>query len=150
MTIGIAAFITIRQSDYTSVVARYQNYWPGQTVDDYSFYPFNVNAILSNASGGQDSLSVDFAASPSIITIAEDGLVLGYLVEIAFYQFAPALDGGLPASKTIFATFIGELASVSQGESDITFNIGSTLNAVEAQAPPRKFTTVLIGSPPKL
>jgi len=150
MTIGIAAFMTIRKADYTTVVARYQSYWPGQTVDNHSFYPFNANAILSNASGGQESLSIELAPTQGTVAIAEAGLVQGYLVELAFYQFTPAADGSPPASKTLFATFIGELSSVSQNENSITFNIGSTLNAVEAQAPPRKFTTTLIGSPPKL
>jgi len=150
MTIGIASFLVFRQADYNSVAARYQSYWPGQIVDSHTFYPFNVNAIISNATGGQQSLSVDFAASNDIISIIETGLANGYFVELSFYYFTPTTSGAPPAAKTLFASYIGELISASQNETSISIQIGSSLNPVEAQAPPRKFTTTLIGEPPKI
>lgn len=150
MTVGIAAFLTFRQSDYSTVVARYQSYWPGQTVDGHGFYPFNANAIVSNATGGQESLSVEFAVTQEIVNVIEAGLGSGYFVELAFYAFTPTASGAPPTSKTLFATFIGELISATQSESSVSLAIGSNLSAVEAQAPPRKFTTTLIGAPPKL
>jgi hypothetical protein len=150
MTIGIASFLAFRQSDYNSVAARYQSYWPSQIVDSHTFYPFNVNAIVSNATGGQQSLSVDFAASNDIVSIIETGLANGYFVELNFYQFTPTVSGSPPAAKALFASYIGELISASQNETSISIQIGSSLNPVEAQAPPRKFTTTLIGEPPKI
>lgn len=150
MTIGIASFLTFRQSDYSTVVAQYQNYWPDQTVDSHTFYPFNTNAIVSNATGGQQSLSIDFAASNDIVSLIEAGLSNGYFVELSFYQFTPTVTGAPPTAKTLFASYIGELISASQNELSISVQIGSSLNPVEAQAPPRKFTTTLIGEPPKI
>jgi hypothetical protein len=150
MTVGIAVFMTIRQSNYTSVVAQYQSYWQGLTVDGHGFYPFNVNAILSNASGGQQSLRVDMALTQPLIETIEAGLANAYFVELAFYQFTPTATGVPPTAKTVFASFIGELLSAEQQESSVTIEIGSSLNGVEAQAPPRKFTTTLIGQPPKI
>lgn len=150
MTIGIASFLTVRQADYSTVVARYQSYWPGLTVDNHTFYPFNTNAIVSNATGGQQSLTVDFAASNEIISVVEAGLSNGYFVELSFYQFTPTADGSPPTAKALFANYIGELISATQNETSISIQIGSSLNPVEAQAPPRKFTTTLIGEPPKI
>lgn len=150
MTIGIASFVTFRLSDNTTVVSRFQNYWPGNTVDLHIFYPFNANAIVSNASGGQQSIALDFAASRVIATLVEDGLANAYLAECNFYQFIPTANGTPPISKTLFASYLGELISAEQNESTISIQIGSSLNPVEAQAPPRKFTTTLIGEPPKI
>jgi hypothetical protein len=150
MTIGIASFLAFRQSNYSTVVARYQSYWPDQIVDSHSFYPFNVSAIVSNATGGQESLNVDFATSATIIDLVEAGLANGYFVELSFYQFTPTASGAPPTAKTLFASYIGELISASQNETSISIQVGSSLNPVEAQAPPRKFTTTLIGEPPKI
>lgn len=150
MTIGIATFINFRQSNFATVVASYQSYWPGQLVDAYSFYPFTCAAIVSNASGGQQTLSVDMAVSQPIVALIENGLTNSYFVELLFYQFVPTPTGAPPPSKILFASYIGELISASQNETTITIQVGSSLNPVEAQAPPRKFTTTLIGEPPKV
>jgi hypothetical protein len=150
MTTGIATFVTFRQADYSTVVARYQSYWPGQTIDSHSFYPFNVDAIVSNATGGQESLNVEFAVSHTISDLIEIGLSTYYFVELSFYYFTPTSTGAPPAAKTLFASYIGELISASQNETSVSIQVGSSLNPVEAQAPPRKFTTTLIGEPPKI
>jgi hypothetical protein len=150
MSIGIAGFVAFRQSDFSTVVQRYQNYWPGQSVDNHIFYPFNASAIISNASGGQESLSIDFAVSKSIIGLVETGLATSYFVELTYYQFIPPDSGAVPSAKTLLASYIGELTSAAQNESVLTINIGSSLDPVEAQAPPRKFSTTLIGEPPKI
>ena len=150
MTIGIAAFITFRQSDYSTIVEQYQNYWPSQTVDQHTFYPFICSAIVSDSSGGQQSISVSFATSQVITDLVEAGLANAYFADLTFYRFTATADGTPPTSKTIIANYIGETISASQDETTITVAIGSSLSAVEAQAPPRKFTTTLIGEPPKL
>lgn len=150
MTLGIASFLIVRASDYSTIIARYQSYWPNQTVDSHNFYPFNVSAITSNATGGQESLTVEFAASNEIFSLVEAGLTNNYFIELSFYHFTPTADGTPPTSKTLFASYIGELISATQTEVAISIEIGSSLNPVEAQAPPRKFTTTLIGEPPKI
>jgi len=150
MTIGIASFVTFRERNNITAVSRFQNYWPGSTVDLHIFYPFNAEAIVSNASGGQESITLDFATSRIIATLVENGLANAYFVECTFYQFVPTSDDTPPASKTVFASYLGELLSAEQNESTISIQIGSSLNPVEAQAPPRKFTTTLIGEPPKV
>lgn len=150
MTIGIAAFLTFRQANYSTVVSKHQNYWPNHAVDGATFYPFAVDSIIANSSGGQDSIAVTFAISSTIADTIESGIAQSYLIELIFYKFSPTTSGAPPTAKTQFATFIGEIISATQSESGITMQVGSNLNAVEAQAPPRKFTTELIGSPPKI
>lgn len=150
MTVGIAAFLTFRQSNYSTVVARYQSYWPGRTVDGHSFYPFNVDTIVSNTSGGQDSIAVSLAISNDVVRLVETGLSANYLIQLDFYSFVPTSNGLPPGSKSFITSFVGELISAIQNESSMNMQVGSSLSGVDAQSPPRKFTTTLVGQPPKL
>lgn len=150
MTYALASFITIRQSDYSTVVAKYQNYWSNQIVDQHVFYPFNVGSIASNTTGGQTELTIDFAPSNSVFNLVENGIALNYFIEADLYYFTPAPDNAPPEIKNLFSSYIGEFIKADQTQTQISITIGSSINAVDAQAPPRKFTTTLIGEPPKL
>ena len=90
------------------------------------------------------------AVSQAIVSLIEDGLANFYFVELLFYQFVPTQTGVPPLTKTLFASYVGELTSASQNETSVTVQIGSSLDPVEAQASPRKFTTTLVGEPPKI
>lgn len=149
MSSGIAAFVTFWNADLSAKAVSYQNYWPGQTVDGHAFYPFTSDAIVANTSGGQDAIRLDFAASNESVALVEQSITLGRLVQIDFYSFSVAGSGAPPAAKVLISTFIGELIQAELVEPIISINVGSSLSAVEAQAPPRKFTTTLIGLPPK-
>ena len=147
---AIAVFVTVRARNFTTVIDRMQSYWPGRTVDGYRHYPFTTGSVTSNSSGGQSGIDLDFALSQQIVTQLEAALANGYFYQVSIRKFPPQADGGPPSSYEVLADFYGEVIGASQDASGIHLKIGSNLDPVEAQAPPRKFTTVLCGSPPQL
>lgn len=150
MTKGIAAFLTIRQSDFSTVVARYQGYWPGITVSGHVFKPFSVGAITSNVSGGQQSFTVEFGLQPALEQLVEDSAANEYVYDCELKEFTPTATGVPPATLTTFAQFVGHVLTASKTDRSLTVEIGSSLDPVKAQVPPRKFTTALTGEPPQL
>jgi hypothetical protein len=149
-TEAIATFITVRRSDFNTIVDRMQNYWADRTVDGYRHYPFTTGSVTSNSSGGQSGISLDLALSAPLVAQVEAALAEGYFYQVSIRKFAPPPDGGPPLSYEILADFYGEVISASQDAAGLHLQVGSNLDPVEAQAPPRKFTTVLCGSPPQL
>ena len=147
---AIATFVTVRKSDYNTIVDRMQNRWAGRSVDGYRHYPFTTGEVSSNSSGGQSGISMDFALSDALVAQVEDALAQGWFYQVSIRKFTPQADGGPPPSYEILADFYGEVISASQDAVGLHLQIGSNLDPVEAQAPPRKFTTVLCGSPPQL
>ena len=150
MSKGIAAFLTIRQKNFNTVVARYQNYWPGIVVDGYWFKPFTTGSITSNSSGGQQSFALEFGLQSSIEEVIDVSAVNGYIYDCELKEFAPTQAGLPPGNLTTFARFLGEVLSASKTDQGITVEVGTSLDPVKAQAPPRRFTTTLVGEPPQL
>lgn len=148
MTIGLAQFLTIKKADGTALY-RWQNYWINQTVDSHTFASFQTEALFSVASSGFASLRISFPVSETVLTLIDEGLVQYYLATVDLYQFQPPANG-LPASKLLIAGFTGEFTSAEVTSSAVNLSIGSNLDSTESQAPPRKFTTALAGTPPKL
>lgn len=149
-TDAIATFVTVRQADFSTVIDRIQNRWPGQTVNGHRHYPFVTGQITSNSNGGQSGISLELGLSQPMMAIVEQALSSGYFFQVEIKRFSPQVNDALPTSYEVIADFYGEVINASQDASGIQLAIGSNLDPVEAQAPPRKFTTVLCGSPPQL
>lgn len=149
MTIGIAQFLRVYTQTGTTL-NRWQNYWSTTTVDGHSFMPFDGGAIFSRITPSSDTLDVVFPISNTALSLIENGLALRYLATLDFYQFAPDAGGGQPASKTKIASYTGEFSSANINDTTATLKIGTNLDPTEAQVPPRKFTTSLVGQPPKV
>lgn len=148
MTIALAQFLTIKKADGT-VLYRWQNYWPNQTVDNHSFAPFQTDALFSAASPEVTSLQIVFPISSLILSLLDEGLNQYYVAQINQYQFQPPKNG-LPSVKTLIAGFTGEFVSAQVSSVSVDLVIGSNIDSTESQVPPRKFTTTLAGTPPKL
>ena len=146
---GIAAFLTVRQKDYNTIVAQYQNYVPA-TIYGHEFAPFNAGAITSNVSGGQQSFTIEFGLQAGIEQLVDDSGPNEYIFDCELKEFAPPPDGSIPSAGGTFARFIGELLSAVKTDSSITVEVGTSLDPVKAQAPPRKMTNTLVGEPPQI
>jgi len=149
MTIAVAQFLRIYKADGTTL-KRWQNFWVGLTVDSYTYEPFDGGAIFSRITPSSDSLDIVFPATNEAYSLVENGLALRYLATLDFYQFVPTASGSAPASKTKIASYTGEFSSATVNETTVTLQIGTNLDPTEAQVPPRKFTTSLVGQPPKV
>lgn len=149
MTIGIAQFLRVYTQAGTTL-NRWQNYWTTTTVDGHSFIPFDGAAIFSRITPSSDALDIVFPISNTILSLVENGLALRYLATLDFYQFTPSTTGTPPATKTKIASYTGEFSSANITDTAVTLSIGTNLDPTEAQVPPRKFTTSLVGRPPKV
>jgi hypothetical protein len=147
MSIGLAQFLIIKDTG-GNVQRKWQNYWISQSVDGYAFAPFSVSMLISKVSDGEESVQILLPPTDDNLTLAELGLQSFYIATVEQYQFLVP-DSGLPATKTKIASFTGEFQAASLQPSAVTLTIGSNLDSTESQAPPRKFTSTLIGSPPK-
>lgn len=148
MTVGLAQFLTVKDAA-GRVLHRWQNYWIDETVDGHSFGSFSVAALISKVSSGKESIQIQLPPTQANLALAESGLQGFYTMTVEQYQFLPPATG-LPGAKTKIASFTGECQSAVFDVSSVVLTIGSNLDSTESQAPPRKFTSTLIGSPPKL
>ena len=148
MTVALAQFLTIKQAN-GSVLRRWQNHWISQTVDGHEFFPFNCSSLMSKVSSGEMSVTLSFPVSTNVRDLIENGLSQFYVVQVDQYQFLPPASG-LPAVKTLVASFVGEFETASTTATSMQITIGANLDSTESQAPPRQFTTALAGTPPKL
>jgi hypothetical protein len=148
MAVQLAQFLTIKKADGT-VLRQWQNHWINQTVDGHEFYPFNCSSMMSKVSSGEMSVTISLPVSTSNRDLIQNGLSQFYVVEVDQYQFLPPASG-LPATKTLVASFAGEFESGSTTPTSMQVSVGANLDSTESQAPPRQFTTALAGKPPKL
>ena len=148
MTVGLAQFLTVTDASGT-VLNRWQNYWINETVDGHAFAPFNVAGLISKVSSGAESVEIQFPATSDNATMIELGMQLYYIATIEQYQFLPPVSG-VPSSKTKIGFFTGEFQSAEFSAALLALSIGANLDSTETQVPPRNFTTVMVGFPPKL
>jgi len=149
MTVAIAEFLHVYTSTGTTIY-KWQSFWPGQTVDAHTFYGFQLDPMLSGRSGQQPELLVRLPLNATTLTLLEDGISNRYLATASPYQFTPPAGGGLPATKTLIASFTGEVNDGQLDQINLSMVIASSLISTEAQVPHRRYTTTLVGTPPKL
>jgi len=148
-TIGIAEFL--RVLDGTTERALWQNYWPNISVNGHTYVPFEASAITASQAGIQESMSIRVPAIPLAFSLAQAATSSAWLVEVKVYQFTITTAGSAPpVSRTLTGQFTGEVIGGNMSLSEITLELGSSLTAVGVVVPVRKFTTNLIGAPPKL
>lgn len=143
------SFISVENADGL-VLFRWQGYQPGAVIDGHEFYPFNLGAIVDASNGGSDSVQVQLPMTLEAYALLDIGVTERLVVDISMYMFTPNTDGTMPAAKTLVAGYHGEIVGGNMDTSSVVLEIGSRLDAVEAQVPTRVFTTVLVGTPPKL
>lgn len=146
-TTALAQFLEIKNG--STRVAAYQNYWPGQTVNGYTHFPFTTEGIVADSTGGQANFSVVLPATHEAVTLLEAGIANNYLGRIQIYQFDPPANNTLPSVRTLVAQFDGEFIAGQTTQTAVTLTLGSSLDPVGAQVPPRKFTSTLVGELPR-
>lgn len=149
-TTSCASFLDIYANDGTTVIRRWQNRWPGQTISGYTYFPFVSSGVLSSRSGGGAEIGLGFPIGASVVELVEDGLRDAYYLQLSLKRFQVPANLGPPAVSEVIASFLGQMIGAVIDQTEVKVSVGSTLDPVEASAPPRKFTSVLVGRPPKL
>lgn len=95
-------------------------------------------------------MQVTFPIAGSLVALIETAMASNYYFELELREFLPPSTGDVPATTALGAKYLGQIVGASYDETGITVSLGSTLDPVEASAPPRRFTSALAGKPPKL
>lgn len=137
-----AGFLTFK-TKAGAVVHRWQNRWDGQTVDGHSFMPFMIQEINSSVSAASDSVSLSLPEMKTTIELVEQAVADAYVVQLTIKKY-PSPDS---TSGTVVAQTTGEVIGATLNIGSIQVQLGSSLDPVGAQIPPRRFTTTILGAP---
>jgi hypothetical protein len=146
---AVGAFLVLRPKNSGRATLRVQNFKPDASIGAHDFYPFNVTSITSTRTAAKEDITIEMGLSEQVLNVLLDGLQNGHIVQLSLKTLDDAVTAS-PKPGALLANFLGEVVSVSYNEVMIELSVGSVLDPVEAQAPPRKFTTSLIGTPPQL
>lgn len=146
-TTALAQFLEVKNNGVR--VVAYQNYWPGQTVNGFTHYPFTTQGIVADSSGGQSTFTLQLPATAESVQLLEDGLTNGYIARVQIYQFDPPANNTFPPTRQLVAQYDGEIIRGTAGQTQVTLVLGSSLDPVGAQIPPRKYTSNLVGELPR-
>lgn len=145
----------LRIFDDAGTYLRWQSYYVGQTVtldsQSWSYHPFVANGLIGGTAGTDAGITIEVPATSAAVAAFQSALDLNRLCEINLYEFDSRLSQAAPqAAQLTIGTFVGEVISIGGSFSLFQIRLGSSLAPVGAQAPPRKFTTELIGAPLRL
>jgi hypothetical protein len=131
---------------------RWQGFYVGQTItlesQQWRYYPFVANGLIGGNAGNDEGVTVTVPATSTAVLSFEQALSENYLVEVRVFEFDTRLTQAQPqTTQQLIGTFIGEVLNISGSFSSIDVALGSGLASIGAQAPPRTFTSTLIGAP---
>lgn len=134
---------------------RWQNYYIGQTVTfdsvSWTYQPFVANGMIGGTPGTDAGVSIDLPATALVADLVNDAINNNYLCEIKLYEFDTRLSNAAPqAAQLLIGTYVGEVIGARGSFSLLNVSLGSSLAPTGAQAPPRKFNSILIGAPLRL
>jgi len=144
--IALGVFLTIRQPAGPAVYHRWQNYW-STTVDSYVFKQFDVDGLKETGIGGEAGVQFLVPATAEMMTFVNLVMERG---DLFYFDLCEVVPGNAPNRGTIMDSFVGQPLEAAASNSTITLSIGTMLDPVTAQFPPRLYTSTLVGIPPKL
>lgn len=149
MAVGISQYLRIFKGATT--YKKWQSYYVGQTIDGYSYLPFETSSIVASYSADQSSSSVRLPATPEVVAAVEAAIANAYFAELKLYQFQTiGQNDAPPPDQELIASYVGEIIAGRSDLTSLTLELGSSLDPVGAQIPPRRYTIELVGNPAKL
>ena len=130
----------------------WQSYYVNSTISSggksYAYFPFTADGLLSSSASGGNTVSLTCPATTSAISALTEALNNQYLCELKVYEFDSRLSNVAPnSSQSLIVNFLGVITSIGGSFETLNINLGSSISPVGASAPPRKFTTDLVGVP---
>jgi hypothetical protein len=148
MEIAISQYL--RFIDGAATLERWQNGYHGQTVSwesqPWIWVDFSAQGMTAGVSGDETSLTLEAPATWQVTRAFERALARGYLVELRQYQFDPLTTPGVPpVGQVLQASFLGQVVGATATLTRMTIQLGSALDPVGYQVPPRSLTTLVMG-----
>lgn len=134
---------------------RWQNWYVGQSITwdaaTWTYQPFVANGMIGGTPGTDVGVSIDLPATELVVNLIDDAINDNYLCELRLYEFDTRLGNSAPqTAQRLIGTYVGEVIGAKGSFSLLNVSLGSSLAPTGAQAPPRKFTSLLIGAPIRL
>jgi hypothetical protein len=148
MELGISQYLRFIRDGVT--LARWQNGYHGPTVTwqgaPWIWVPFTAGGMVAGVSGDETGVTISAPATRQVRQAFEAALAGGHLVELTQYQFDPlASPGAPPVVHVLQAQFIGQVVGASASLTTMTAQLGTALDPVGSQVPPRALTTEIMG-----
>jgi hypothetical protein len=120
--------------------------------DSYQFLDFIVNGLANTGNADQTDLTITLPGLTAISTAADDAMAEGWLATVTIYRFdLPTRPDTPPPGQVVLLEAIGEVTGGGEDfPATVTITVGSALESLGAQVPPRRFTTALVGTPCRL
>ena len=133
----------------------WQSYYVNSTISlsskSWSYFPFTADGLMSSSASGGNAVSISCPATTTAISALTDALNNQYLCELKVYEFDSRLSNSVPQSgQSLIVNFLGVITSIGGNFETLVANLGSSISPVVASAPPRRFSTDLIGVPIRL
>lgn len=120
--------------------------------DSYQFLDFTVGDLASGGNADQAELAITLPGLTACSTVLDDALREGWLATLTIYQFDTITPPTAPPpGQVILVQLTGEVIGGSERfPAVVEITIGSALESLGAQVPPRRFTSALVGTPCRL
>jgi len=141
--------------DASNTYQRWQAYYINQTITfdsvTWDYHPFTVDAFVGGGSGTNSELVLNVPATKAAVDTFNYALAFNWLCEVKLYEFnVYATQVGPPSGQVLIAAVTGEVTGISGSFTSLDVTLGSGMAPIGAQAPPRKYTTGLVGTPLRL
>jgi hypothetical protein len=145
----------LRIFDEDATYYRWQSYYINKRVtwesETWEYQKFDADGFTAGQTGDEGGISLTIPATAFVMSVIEESLRKGLLVELSMYEFDTLLGDDAPQAEQVkIASYVGEVVGGGGPFESVTIELGSSLSPVGAQVPPRTFTSRLIGVPCKL
>lgn len=128
---------------------RWQQYYFGTVTWDgqpWLHQQFEADGMTAGLSGDEADITISAPATPVIVSAFQAAILNGYNVELSMYQFDSAIDNNTPQTdQQLVFRHIGRVTAGGGGLTQMNIRVGSAINPVNAQIPPKKLTTYVMG-----
>ena len=114
-----------------------------QTVN-FNYLAFDANGFASTQASDINTLSINLAATASIIDLTDTAMSGDRLVITSLYTQSIGQES-LSNSATLICRYIGTINSANISETTVTWNVTPAISKLKAQIPSKRISSDLMG-----
>jgi len=127
-----------------STAYRWQNFFIKESVDGYSFVPFNFSGITINRQGDNVDATLLFPNNEISRQWALTAVTESWLAKVQINIFDP--DNR--SQRTMLHSYVGQISSGAWDDTTINIRLNTVIDAVGGEVPTRRLTKNLVGNLP--
>lgn len=110
----------------------------------YAYLAFDINGFGSTAAASINDLSIDLAATASIVDITDAAVAADNLVIASLYIQNAGQDSFHGASAQLISRYIGSIQGASVSDEQVNWKVNPAINKLKPQVPTRKITADML------